>query len=150
MFISVNKKLNHLNSTTMNTEKDVKKLRKKVAELVPLLPDGDSLKFACIPFDERVDSEVLLYRIEKTNRKYPYNRCLFIACYESQSLKVDYKVCEQESLLTIKRDGKRTYRRVETDLGISPAEIKMLSIILYVKAFISQHKQVSNLKTNIA
>jgi hypothetical protein len=127
----------------MNTEKDVKKLKKKVEAFIPLLSDGDSLKFACLPFEEGLDSIIFMDRIEKTNRRYPYNRCLFVACYESGSLKIDYKVRELESILTIRRDGKRVHRRIETDLGFSPAEIKLISMILHVKAFISQHRQLA-------
>ena len=134
----------------MNTEEEIKKLRRKVEKFIPLLSNGDSLKFACIPLEEGLDSTIFMDRIEKTNRRYPYNRCLFIACYESGSLKIDYKVRELESILTIRRDGKLVHRRVETDLGLSPAEIRLISMILHVKAFIAQHKQLTQLKTDIA
>lgn len=133
----------------MNTEERVKKLKKLVEVALPLLTDTDSLKFACIPFEEGLDSELFMSRILKTNHKYPHNRCLFIVCYESGSLKLDFKVREMESTLVIKRNGELIYRRTESDLGVSPAEIILLSMILHVKYFITQ-KKLSSLKTNIA
>lgn len=130
----------------MNTEKDVKKLKKMVEIALPLLTSNDSLKFACLPFEEGLDFQLFMDRIVKTNQKHPRNRCLFILCYENGSLKIDYKVREEESILIIRKDDVIIHHRTEIDLGISPAELFFLSMYLHVKFFLT-HKQVSQLKT---
>ena len=132
----------------MNTVENVKKIKSIIEAALPLLTEEDSLKFACLPFQEGLDSQLFMDRIIRTNKKYPKNRCLFILCYEKGSLKIDYKVREKESVLTIIKDGQYLHRRTETDLGISPAELFLLSMYLHVRYFVLNRH--SELKTLIA
>ncbi len=132
----------------MNTEEKAKKVKEALLVFQPLLIAGDILKFASLPLDDHGDSEMFMQRIAKTNKKYPHNRCLFILYYENTSLKVDFKIREEESILTIKKNGKIIHRYMETGLGISIAELLIISMYLRGRYLLNQKQ--TTLKTNIA